>query len=67
MRGAIVLVSFVLFQSTANLTICNDTSTFIGKRIKAKFVDYKVSFISKIGLASFELLIETNIDLPFKM
>jgi hypothetical protein len=33
-------------------------SNFIGKKIKAKFVDYKVSVISKIGPVDFELLIK---------
>jgi hypothetical protein len=45
------------------LAISSDTSDFIGKKIKAGFVDYMVSFISKTGLVDFELLFKTY---PFK-
>ncbi len=37
----------------------SDTTKFLGKKVKAKFVHYIVSFISKIGLLVFELSIKT--------
>jgi hypothetical protein len=58
-RAGLLFTSlFVLFKSTDNLANSSDTSNFIGKQIKAKFVHYKVSFISKTGLVVFELLIK---------
>jgi predicted ThiF/HesA family dinucleotide-utilizing enzyme len=42
------------------LAISNDTSNLIDQKIKAKFADYKVSFISKTGFVDFELLIKTG-------
>jgi hypothetical protein len=51
----IVLVTFCPILKYNNLAISNDTSNFIGNKIKTKFVDFKVSVISKTGLVDFEL------------
>jgi hypothetical protein len=51
----IILATFILFKRTDNLAISSDTSKCLGRKIKAKFVDYKVSLIFKIGLVVFEL------------
>jgi hypothetical protein len=42
------------------IDISSDTSNFLGQKFKARFVDYKVSFISTPGLAVFELPIQVT-------
>jgi hypothetical protein len=41
------------------MAISSDTSDFIGKKMKAKSVDYKVNLFSKTGLVDFEWFIKT--------
>jgi hypothetical protein len=53
-HGGSVWVHNFSNESTANLDIINDTYNFLILKIKAKFVDYMVSFISQIGLIVFE-------------
>jgi hypothetical protein len=50
------------FKITAKLTIYDDTSDIIGNEINAKFVDYKVSIISKTRLVDFELFIKNTLQ-----